>query len=249
MILNDRLYNIFRNQAEKVNVDYLGLGLGYTVAVTSDGGIGIAYTYFEDKKSCMMLNQAVDYENRPASALLEKIKSDRPIERSMALALINALNHQNALRLPEDERNEIMFETFKIIKGTKVAMVGYFGPLIKRFEQKEAILEILDQSRGLGRSEDFYKMLKNWADVLFLTSTSILNNSTEEILANVHAGARTIMLGPSTPMVKAAFEHLPVDMLAGTVPTDKENILKAVRHGMGTPVLHRFSRKSYLSLS
>jgi uncharacterized protein (DUF4213/DUF364 family) len=249
MMLNDRLYNIFCNQAEKVTVDYLGLGLGYTVVVTSDGGIGIAYTYFEDKKSCMMLNQALDYEGRPANALLEKIKSNRPIERSMALALVNALNHQNALKLPQDENNDIMFGTFNIKKGTQVAMVGYFGPLIKRFEQKKAILEILDQSRGLGRSEDFYKKLKNWADVLFLTSTSILNNSTEEILANVHAGAKTIMLGPSTPMVAEAFDHLPVHMLAGTVPTDKENILKAVRHGMGTPVLHRFSRKSYLLLS
>jgi hypothetical protein len=97
--------------------------------------------------------------------------------------------------------------------------------------------------------EDFYKKLKNWADVLFLTSTSILNNSTEEILAKVHAKVKTIMLGPSTPMVAEAFDHLPVHMLAGTVPLDRENVIKAVRHGMGTPVLHRFSRKSFLSLS
>jgi hypothetical protein len=151
--------------------------------------------------------------------------------------------------LPEDENNEIMFEKFKITKGTKVAMVGYFGPLIKRFEQREAVLDILDQSRRLGRIEDFYKKLKNWTDVLFLTSTSILNNSTEEILANVHAKVKTIMLGPSTPMVAEAFDHLPVHMLAGTVPLDRENVIKAVRHGMGTPVLHRFSRKSFLSLA
>jgi uncharacterized protein (DUF4213/DUF364 family) len=127
-------------------------------------------------------------------------------------------------------------------------MVGYFGPLIKRFEQKDAVLDILDQSRGLGRKADFYKRLKNWADVLFLTSTSILNNSTEDILANVHGKVKTLMLGPSTPMVAKAFDHLPVHMLAGTVPTEKENILKAIRHGMGTPVLHKFSRKSYLAL-
>jgi uncharacterized protein (DUF4213/DUF364 family) len=248
MILNDKLCNLFRDKAQKVHVDLLCLGLGYTAAVTSDGGIGIAYTYFEDKKSCMLLNETVDYEGRPASELLEKIKSDATIERSMALALVNALNYQNALQSPEDENNEIMFETFKITKGTKVAMVGYFGPLIKRFEQREAVLDILDQSRGLGRMEDFYKKLKNWADVLFLTSTSILNNSTEEILANVHAKVKTIMLGPSTPMVAEAFDHLPVHMLAGTVPLDRENVIKAVRHGMGTPVLHRFSRKSYLFL-
>jgi uncharacterized protein (DUF4213/DUF364 family) len=249
MILNDKLCNLFRDKAQKVHVDLLCLGLGYTAAVTSDGGIGIAYTYFEDKKSCMLLNETVDYEGRPASELLEKIKSDATIERSMALALVNALNYQNALQSPEDENNEIMFEAFKITKGTKVAMVGYFGPLIKRFEQREAVLDILDQSRGLGRMEDFYKKLKNWADVLFLTSTSILNNSTEEILANVHAKVKTIMLGPSTPMVAEAFDHLPVHMLAGTVPLDRENVIKAVRHGMGTPVLHRFSRKSFLSLA
>ena len=248
MILNDNLYDLFYNRAENVKVDLLCLGLGYTAAVTSDGGIGIAYTYFADKKSCMLLNEAIDYENRPASVLLERIKSENTIERSMALALVNALNYEHALQLPEDENNEIMFEKFNITKGTKVAMVGYFGPLIKRFEQKQAVLEIFDKSRGLGRAEDFYKKLKNWADVLFLTSTSILNNSTEEILANVHDKAKTLMLGPSTPMVAEAFEHLPVHMLAGTVPTEKDNILKAIRHGMGTPVLHKFSRKSYLSL-
>ena len=248
MILNDNIFNLFKNKAEKIRVDMLCLGLGYTAVVTSDGGIGIAYTYFEDKKSCMLLNEAIDYEGRQASELLGKIKSDHPIERSMALALVNALNYQHALQLPEDKYNEIMFETFNITKGTKVAMVGYFGPLIKHFEQREALLEILDQSRGLGRPADFYEKLKNWADVLFLTSTSILNSSTEEILANVHAGVKTIMLGPSTPMVTKAFDHLPVHMLAGTVPLDEEKVIKAVRHGMGTPVLHKFSRKSYLTL-
>ncbi|MGD8881296.1 MAG: DUF364 domain-containing protein [Desulfobacterales bacterium] len=248
MILNDKLFNLFRDKAAKTRVDLLCLGLGYTAVVTTDGGIGIAYTYFEDKKSCMVLNETLDYEGGPADALLEKIKSERTIERSMALALVNALNYQYALQLPEDKKNKILFEKFKITKGTKVAMVGYFGPLVKRFEQREAVLDILDQSRGLGRKGDFYNKLKNWADVLFLTSTSILNNSTEDILAHVHDKVKTLMLGPSTPMVAEAFDHLPVHMLAGTVPLDRENIIKAVRHGMGTPVLHKFSRKSYLTL-
>ena len=109
-------------------------------------------------------------------------------------------------------------------------------------------MEILDESRNLGNKEDFYQKLNSWADALLLTSTSILNQSTEEILANVGDKVKTAMLGPSTPMIPEAFAHLPVALLAGTVPIDKENILKAVRHGMGTPVLHRFSRKSFLSL-
>ena len=249
MILNDNLYNLFSNQAEKVKVDFLGLGLGYTVVVTSDGGIGIAYTYFEDKKSCMLLNEAIDYENRPASVLLKKIKSERTIERSMALALVNALNYEDALKLPEDKNNTILLEKFNIQPDTNVAMVGYFGPLVDRFKEKDIPLEILDASRGLGNREGFYKKLASWADVLLLTSTSILNNTSEEILAKTLENVKTAMLGPSTPMVAKAFEHLPVHMLAGTVPIEKDNILKAIRHGMGTPVLHKFSRKSYLTLN
>ncbi len=71
----------------------------------------------------------------PAEQLLEKIKSDIPIEKSMALALINALNYRAALELPEDDDNSLMFERFKIGRGRRVAMVGYFGPLVRNFEK------------------------------------------------------------------------------------------------------------------
>ena len=244
MKLNNRLYDLFIEQARKVDVTILSLGLGYTAVTTSDGGIGLSYTYFSDKK----LNSRAEYENRPAAQLLEKIKSDVPIERSMALALINALNYRAALDLPEDGDNTIMFERFEIGRGRRVAMVGYFGPLVRNFEQKGVALEILDTSRGIGHKEEFYQKLKNWAQVLLLTSTSILNNSTEEIVANAGEKVKTVMLGPSTPMAADAFSHLPVAMLAGTVPIDQEKTLKAIRHGMGTPVLHKFSRKVFLTL-
>jgi uncharacterized protein (DUF4213/DUF364 family) len=248
MALNQKLYQLFENKAQQVTIDTLSLGLGYTAVTTSDSGIGLSYTYFGDKKSCMVLNEYIDYEAKPASLLLEKIKSDNSIERSMALALINALNYDEALALPEDNDNNIMYDKFKISTDTKIAMIGFFGPLVRNFKEKKVPLEILDESRGLGHKKDFYHKLGNWAEVLLLTSTSILNQSTEEILANVGGKVKTVMLGPSTPMAAKAFEHLPVHMLAGTVPIDKDKTLKAVRHGMGTPILHKFSRKSFWSL-
>jgi uncharacterized protein (DUF4213/DUF364 family) len=248
MELNTRLYDIFLDQAQNVTVEILSIGLGYTAVTTSDGGIGLSYTYFGDKKSCMVLNKHVDYEGKPADQLLEKINSDNTVERSMALALINALNYTEALNLPEDDDNKIMFDKFKIGKDRKVAMVGFFGPLVRNFEKMGVSLEILDLSRGLGKKKEFYNKLKNWAQVLMLTSTSVLNNSTEEILVQAAEKVKTVMLGPSTPMVTDAFKHLSVHMLAGTVPVDKEMTLKAIRHGMGTPVLHRYSRKVFLEL-
>jgi uncharacterized protein (DUF4213/DUF364 family) len=248
MKLNTRLYEIFLDHAQNVTVEILSLGLGYTAVTTSDGGIGLSYTYFGDKKSCMVLNKHIDYEGKSADLLLEKIKSDNTVERSMALALINSLNYNDALNLPEDDNNKIMFDQFKIGEGRRVAMVGYFPPLVRNFEEIGVSLEILDISRGFGQKEEFYIKLKNWAQVLLLTSTSVLNSSTEEILAHAGNNLKSVMLGPSTPMVADAFEHLPVHMLAGTVPVDKEKTLKAIRHGMGTPVLHKYSRKVFLGL-
>jgi hypothetical protein len=100
----------------------------------------------------------------------------------------------------------------------------------------------------MGDKVRFYRKLQEWARVLLLTSTSVLNNTTEEILANAGQGVKSVMLGPSTPLVAEAFDHLPVHMLAGTVPVDKNQTLKAIRHGMGTPVLHKFSRKVHLDI-
>ncbi len=245
MKLNNRLYDYFKDKGEKVTVELLILGLGYTAVTTSDGGIGISYTYFDQKTSCSLVRDYYDYEGKPAIELLEKIKSTDPIERSMALALINALYYEKALLLPEDPKNEILFEKFNVREGTNVAMVGYFRPLVKILEERKVPLEIIDVFLGLGRKETFYEKLGNWADVVFLTSTSILNNTTEKILGNVSENVKTVLLGPSTPMVGEAFEHLPVHMLAGTVPIDKGNVLKTVRHGIGTRFIHHYSKKSF----
>ena len=249
MELNYRLYDFFAEKGKKVRVELLSLGLGYTAVTTSDGGIGISYTYFDRKTSCSLVRDYCDYEGKPAIELLEKIKSANHIERSMALSLINALNYEKALLLPEDPKNKILYEEFNVWEGTKVAMVGYFHPLVKILEERKVPLEILDDFHGFGNKESFYEKLGNWADVLFLTSTSILNNTTEEILENVSEKVKTVMLGPSTPMVVEAFEHLPVHMLAGTVPVDKENVLKAIRHGIGTRYIHKYSKKSFWLLS
>ena len=60
MILNQKLYDLFKDRAREVNIEILCLGLGYTAVTLSDGGIGLSYTYFEDKKSCMLLNRHID---------------------------------------------------------------------------------------------------------------------------------------------------------------------------------------------
>jgi uncharacterized protein (DUF4213/DUF364 family) len=249
MKLDQKLFEIFKERAREVTVETVSLGLGYTAVTTSDGGIGVAYTYFNSKQSCFLLQQGyTDLEGEPAEGLLRGILEPQTLRRSVALATVNALNHPFARSLPEDPGEEELFEQLAITAGTRVAMVGYFGPLAERLKGLRVTLEIIDESRVMGDRQAFMERLGEWAEVLILTSTAILNRTAEDILGRVPASAHCVMLGPSTPMVPAAFSRLPVHQLAGMVPLDREGILKAVRHGLGTPALKKFSRKCRLVL-
>jgi uncharacterized protein (DUF4213/DUF364 family) len=223
------------------------IGLGYTAVSLSDGGIGIAATGVALDGSHSGNMDVVDYEGRQAVDLLECILTPDPIQRTMALALINALSQTNAMQLPEDTKNRILFDRFGILDGVRVAMVGYFPPLVRFLEKKQIPLSVIDNARGIGDKRTFYKQLADWAEVLILTATSIVNSTMEDILSHAGPQLKTVVLGPSTPMLPEAFAHLPIHMLAGSAVMDREAALKAIRHGGGTRALKPFTRKVYWS--
>ena len=245
MILDQKLFESVCDAAGRVAVEQVFIGLGYTAVTTSDGGIGMAATGVVLDGSHAGNMDVVDYEGRPATDLLEGILAPDIMLRTMALALINALNHTRAIQLPEDTRNRILFDRFDILGGARVAMVGYFPPLVRFLEEKQIPLSVIDKSRGIGNKQTFYRQLADWAQVLILTATSIVNNTMEDLLSHAGPQLETVVLGPSTPMLPEAFDHLPVHMLAGSAITDRGGALKAVRHGGGTRALKPFTRKVY----
>ncbi|BBO68876.1 hypothetical protein DSCA_28060 [Desulfosarcina alkanivorans] len=245
MELNRKLYACMSAAAARVTIDQVTIGLGYTAVTTSDGGIGIAATCVARDGGCAGQRDATDFEGRPAIDLLGQIMEAAPMGRTMALATVNALNHRYARKLPEDPGNTLLFDHFNIRSGARVAMVGYFPPLVRRLEKQKISLSVVDDARGMGDKKTFYGQLDGWADVLLITATSIINNSTETVLAHAGPDLKTVLLGPSTPMVPEAYGHLPVHMLAGTDVTDVQGALKIVRHGGGTRALKPVSRKIY----
>ena len=245
MELNQKLFDCMAPAAENVTVDQVTIGLGYTAVTTTRGDMGIAATGVAMDACCGSNIDSIDYEGRPAIDLLHQILTHEPMARTMALALTNALNYRQVQELPEDADNRVLFDRFEILSGARVAMVGYFPPLVRLLESKKVPLTVVDDAKGVGDKATFYDRLGDWADVLLITATSIINNSTETILAHAGPGVKTILLGPSTPMRADAFTHLPIHMLAGTAITDPQEALKIVRHGGGARALKPVSRKVY----
>ncbi|MCF8078147.1 MAG: DUF364 domain-containing protein [Desulfobacterales bacterium] len=249
MAISERLYHALKARAAHTAVETVSIGLGYTAVATEDGGLGLACTMLDSVKSCHIAGDLPGFEGGPADALLEYLLSDAPIRRTLALALANALNHAAALSLPEDRHNTVLFSRLGIGPGSKVAMVGHFGPLIKKLAELKAEVEMVDKGRGEGDETALLKKIETWADALIMTSTTLINGTAEAFLSAVGPGVKVAMIGPSTPLVAEAFDGLPVHLLGGTVPVDSARTFAAIRHGRGTPVLQRYAQKSFLDLS
>jgi len=249
MKLNQQLYDAVASRAQHAKVDQVCLGIGYSAVTLDNGGTGIAYTYFDRKTGCSLMKDYEDFEGRPAADLLALIQSDNFLKRTMALALINALNHAQVRDEAPDHGNAVLLETLGIGPQSKVAMVGYIKPLAKMLESRGATVEVIDEFRQIGSTPAFYDKLADWADAALITSTAILNNSLEDILNHLGPGIKAGLVGPSTPMLAAAFSDWPaVRALAGSVPLDAAAVVKTVRHGLGTPYLHRYCNKVTLTV-
>ena len=235
---------LFASAAEHTRIDGIYIGLGYTAVTLEEGSTGIAYTYLEDKKGCSLVSDPTDYEGRPAVELMEKLESANLVERSAAIALVNALNHRRSHAFREDQGS--LLDDLGVSAGSTVAMAGYFGPVAALIEQRGARVEAHDIGKEIGEQERFYRLLESGTPAaLILTSTSVIGGTTEELLSHLAPATPCALLGPTTPMIPEAFTHLPIHILGGTLPVDREGVLKAIRHGRGTKAIHRASKKIY----
>ncbi len=242
----ERLHAALRERAAQVAVDQLVVGLGYTAVVLEDGGAGLAYTWADDRSGCSHLRGWDGAEGSPAVRLLDLLLAAGGLERSIGMAAANALNHAVALELPEDEGAAgSLVRELGIGRGTRVSMVGFFPPVARVFAELGVELDVVDDAKGMGDQDAFGERLREWAEVLVMTSTTLLGDTADELLLAAGPQARVAFLGPTTPLVTAAYAGTGVELLGGTVPREVPEVLRAVRHGGGAREILPFCRKVY----
>jgi len=238
-----RMFDLFRQKGSETRIRRLCIGLGYTAVVLDDDSIGIAYTWIGNKTSCALFEDPEDYEGKQAVLLLEKLFGEDLLGRSVAIATVNALNHANCTAFPTD--HDTLLDDLDIVEGSRVSMIGYFGPLIEKLGQRNARLNVYDLGKDVGTLERFYADLPDYGDALILSSTSVIHGSTEQLLSHIEQGTPCVLLGPTTTMLPEAFSHLPITILGGTCPLDIDRVLMAIRHARGTRAIQKASRKVY----
>lgn len=245
----ERLHASLRERAGQVAVERLVIGLGYTAVLLDDGGAGLAYTWRDQASGCSHLRGWSDAEGAPASRLLDLLTAGAGLQRSVGMAAANALNHAAAIQLPEDDGPAgSLVRQLDIKAGTRVSMVGFFAPVARVLRELGVELDVVDDAKGMGDQGHFGGRLAEWAEVLILTSTALLGDTADGLLAAASPSTRVALLGPTTPLVPGAFAGTRVELLGGMVPRDVDGVLRTVRHGGGTRDFSRYCRKVYRTL-
>jgi len=164
-----------------------------------------------------------------AKALAELCLSDHILEAAIGIAAINSI-------LPLDESRYVDLNAEEEIgtrgEGKRIAIIGHF-PFVKRIRNiadKLWVFELPGRERPGDITGDEIETLLPQADVVAISSTTLINHTLGGILDHVAPDAYKMMLGPSTPLSPVLFDH-GMDTISGSIVTDRDKVLRCISQG------------------
>lgn len=228
----------------------LRLGLLYAAVRFADGATGVAHLLTRPSGGpCRPLRGAGQLAGTPAEQVARWVLSrdPNPTEASVGLATLNAA--ATGTQRP-DEVGDIR-HLLPISPSDRVAMIGYFAPLLPWLRKTGAHLDILDikliDDPSVRPAEDAAAVLPE-CDVALISATAIINHTLDGLLALCQSARDIVLLGPSTPMVPQVFARTAVTLLAGVEVTDGQGMLRIVSEGGSTRQFGPVVRKLCVSV-
>lgn len=225
-----------------LRVEEVRVGLGYVGVMLEGGRMGLAAVLRNElRPGCSTIGKAGTLAGSNVSHLLALLTTgSNPLEKALGLATANALLSPDA---GGEEQDSIAL--MHLSAEDRVAMVGYFGPLVQRIRKTGAELRIIEKDSQrveeiLSRTER--DTILGECSVAIITGTSILNNTMEEILTALKGARHVTILGPSTPLCEEAFAGTPVTHLGGSAIRDPRKVMQIISEGGGTPHMRPYLR-------
>jgi len=164
-----------------------------------------------------------------AKALAGLSLSDHILEAAIGVAAINSL-------LPIDESLGADLNAEEEIrslgKGKRIAIIGHF-PFVNKLKETADKLWVFEL-QGRGRPGDMTgKEIQTFlpqAEVVAISSTTLINHTLGGILALVAPDACRMMLGPSTPLSPVLFDY-GFHALSGSIVVDRERVFDCISQG------------------
>ena len=163
-----------------------------------------------------------------AIELARNVLASDPVEVTVGLATLNAFLQPAPALLVDIDAADWLLEHGR---GRRVALVGRF-PFIEELQPVVAQLWVLELRPRAGEyGSDEAGSIIPQADVVAITSSTLINHTLEDLLALTQPEARVMLLGPSTPLTPLLFDF-GIDLLSGVQVVEIETVLSSVADGV-----------------
>ena len=195
------------------------------MAISIEGGAtGISFVLLPDEKmEEYTALQPPDFVSKNPRGFALEFGSDDPIKEMISLASINAIC-QHVMRetnFAVDSATDSL-GLVSVSAGDRIGMVGLFSGLIKTIEKAGAELVVIEKNEKLIQkfphlpiTLDATKL--STCNKILCTSTTILNNSLDEILAHCSPDAFVSIIGPTAGYFPDPLFARGVDVVGGRV--------------------------------
>jgi len=203
-----------------------------------------------------LANAAVDHHCAPTVAgaghllemsteeLVHLADSNSLTEGSIGIAAINALLPVEPADYLELNAEDYLREN---AKGKNVALVGHF-PFIEKLKPELQNLWVLELNPRPGDlPADRAAEIIPRADYVAITATTFINHTLQGLLDLCRPESRVMLLGPSTPLAPALFDH-GLDVLCGTCVVDPQAVMLGVSQGASHHQLHHSGATRHVTL-
>jgi len=206
------------------------------MAISLEGGaVGISFVLLPDEKmeEYIALQLSDFVEENPRRCALE-FGIDDPVKEMISLAAINAIC-QHVMRetnFAVDDATDSL-GLLSIAEGDRVGMVGLFLGLIKTIKKANAELVVIEKNKqfiqkfpDLPITMDAAKL--STCNKILCTSTTIMNNSLDEILAHCSPDAFVSIIGPTAGYFPDPLFDRGVDVVGGRVVKNGKLFLQLI---------------------
>ncbi len=224
-----RLHDALWRKSGDRHITDLRIGLAYVGIMLDNGRVGLAAVLSSElPPGCTTIHRAGSLAGRRASELLAYLVEGRtPLGRTVGLATANALNETDT-----GEEGDTL-ALLGLTDSDRVAMVGMFGPLVKKIRHTGAELSIIERypAQMNVEEDEGRKNILQKCTIPIITATTIVTDTMEGVLNAMGCPRHVVILGPSTPMLAPVFEDTPVTCLGGASVTESDRVLQIISEG------------------
>lgn len=239
LTVQKRLTDFLLPHAEHLTISDVRIGLGYTAVKIESGHGGVAWTPNSSAPCCTHFESAGTLVGRPVKELLIMLGDEvSALARAVGLATANAL--LASLPKPPILKEEVV-SALQITSDDRVAMVGYFGPVIAQLRKIGCRLDILELNTKHADTlppEQAGDALAG-CTVAVITGTSLINGTFDELIPGLGEPRAAVLLGPSSPLCGDIFHDTKITHVAGSRVRDTDAVLRVVSEGGGTMLMKR----------